>query len=133
MNRRHSPSGKLQLSLLALLLALALSAGAAFWAHSRLAAAEARNFAARAAFQALQADPPKPTEQAPDLPQQLALFEELQARGMIPPADTAHEEEPLAWAELLADIAAGQGLNDLRHEISPARALSLRSEERRGG
>ena len=108
---------KLQLSLLAAVAMIAIGAGSVYFALNLAQTARVDRMAAQAERNDFDGKLKRVRSEENEIKQKSALFNTLQARGMI------GEEQRLEWVELLKDIRDKRRLIDLKYEIAPQRPL----------
>lgn len=108
---------KLQLSLLAAVAMIAIGAGSVYFALNLAQTARVDRMAAQAERNDFDGKLKRVRSEENEIKQKSALFNTLQARGMI------GEEQRLEWVELLKDIHDKRRLIDLKYEIAPQRPL----------
>lgn len=108
---------KLQYSLFAAVLMLALGAGSAYFAFKATASAQGTRLIAQAERDSTDGKLKRVRQEENDIKQKSALFNTLQKRGVI------GEEQRLEWVELLKRIRLQRQLLELQYEIAPQRPL----------
>ncbi len=108
---------KLQWSLLAATLMLALGAAAVYFSLNAMQSAMRDRAAAQTAWKEFDGKLKQVRNEESEIKQKSAVFNTLQTRGMI------GEEQRLEWIELLKDIRDTRRLIDLQYEIAPQRKL----------
>ena len=108
---------KLQFSLLAAVLMMALGAGSVFIALGSTQAAKRDMAAAQSERNEFDGKLRRVRSEENEIKQKSALFNTLQTRGVI------GEEQRLEWVELLKEIRDRRRLIDLQYEIAPQRPL----------
>lgn len=108
---------KLQLSVAAALLMIAIGATSVQLAQSSTRQARIAQSAAHSERDKVDGKLKQVRSEEAEIKQKSALFDRLQARGVV------GEEQRLEWVELLKAIADRHRLLDLHYEISPQRTL----------
>lgn len=108
---------KVQWSLLAAVLMIALGAAAVFFAAEATRSAAFVRTNAQSEWSEFDGKLKRVRSEEKEIKQKAAVFNTLQARGMI------GEEQRLEWVELLKDIRETRRLIDLQYEIAPQRQL----------
>lgn len=108
---------KLQFSLLAALLMMAIGAGAVLFTLNLTKATKLMQTAAQAERNDFDGKLKRVRSEEIEIKQKSALFHTLQSRGVI------GDEQRLDWVELLAEIRDRRRLLDLQYEIAPQRPL----------
>jgi hypothetical protein len=110
---------KLQFSLLAALMMMAIGAGAVYLSLSLINTAKLEQVAAQAERNDFDGKLKRVRSEEDEIRQKSAVFHKLQARGVV------GEEQRLEWVELLKEIRDRRRLLDLQYEIAPQRALEV--------
>ena len=110
---------RLQWSLLAATLMLALGATAVYFAVNAMQTATRERAAAQATWKETDSKLKQVRNEENEIKHKAAIFKALQTRGMI------GEEQRLEWVELLKDIRDKRRLIDLVYEIEPQRPLDV--------
>ena len=108
---------RLQWSLLAATLMLALGATAVYFAFNAMQTATRERAAAQATWKETDSKLKQVRNEENEIKHKAAIFKALQTRGMI------GEEQRLEWVELLKEIRDTHRLIDLQYEIAPQRKL----------
>ena len=108
---------RLQASLLAMVLMVALGIAAILFSRDRIAAAQTAFAAAQAGGNEIDGKLRQVRNEENEIRQKAALFNQLQARGLI------GEEPRLEWVELLKEIRDRHRLIEVRYEFAPQHAL----------
>ncbi|MEO8409715.1 MAG: hypothetical protein ABI478_04025, partial [Propionivibrio sp.] len=108
---------KLQYSLLAALLMLAIGAAAAYFAFAATTTATRQRQAVQAERDDAERKLQRVRLEESDIREKSLVFNQLQARGVI------GEERRLEWVELLKAIAQQRQLLEVQYEIAPQRPL----------
>jgi len=108
---------KLQFSLLAALMMMAIGTGAVYLSLSLINTAKLEQVAAQAERNDFDDKLKRVRSEEDEIRQKSAIFHKLQARGVV------GEEQRLEWVELLKEIRDRRRLLDLQYEIAPQRAL----------
>ena len=108
---------KLQWSLLATVLMMAIGAAMVYFAFNATEAAKRDRTAAQTERNEFDGKLKQVRNEEDEIKQKSAVFNALQTRGMI------GEEQRLEWVELLKDIRDTRRLIDLQYEIAPQRRL----------
>lgn len=108
---------RLQWSLLAATLMLALGATAVYFAFNAMQTATRERAAAQATWKETDSKLKQVRNEENEIKQKSAVFNALQTRGMV------GEEQRLEWVELLKDIRDTRRIIDLQYEIAPQRKL----------
>ena len=108
---------KLQWSLLATVLMMAIGAAMVYFAFNATEAAKRDRTAAQTERNEFDGKLKQVRDEEDEIKQKSVVFNALQTRGMI------GEEQRLEWVELLKDIRDTRRLIDLQYEIAPQRRL----------
>lgn len=108
---------KLQLSLLAALIMMAIGAGIVYLSLSLIKTAKLEQAAAQAERNDFDGKLNRVRSEEDEIRKKSAMFHKLQARGMV------GEEQRLEWVELIKEIRDRRRLLDLQYEIAPQRPL----------
>jgi hypothetical protein len=108
---------KIQASLLAVVLAVAIGTASVLLSLQQTKAAKLANNAAAAEHNEFERKLKQVRNEESEIKEKSALFSNLQARGVI------GEEQRLDWVELLKDIQDKRRLIGVEFEIAPQRAL----------
>ena len=108
---------RLQWSLLAATLMLALGAAAVYFSFKTMQTATRERAAAQATWKETDGKLKQVRNEENEIKHKAAIFSALQTRGMI------GEEQRLEWVELLKEIRDAHRLIDLQYEITPQRKL----------
>lgn len=108
---------KIQLSLIAALLMVALGAATVLYALDSDKGAQAAKKTADRTFKEFDGKLKQVRNEENEIKRKAATFNQLQARGLI------GEEQRLDWIELLKSIHEQRRLIDLEYEIAPQRSL----------
>ena len=108
---------KLQLSLLAAVLMLAIGAGTVYFSFGLIRSTTLDRTAAQAERNDFDGKLKRVRSEENEIRQKSAVFSALQKRGVI------GEEQRLEWVELLKEIRDTHRLIDLQYEIAPQRRL----------
>ena len=108
---------KLQWSILAIVLMMAVGAALIFFAFSATEVAKRDRAIAQAERNEFDGKLKQVRNEEDEIKQKSAVFKALQTRGMI------GEEQRLEWVELIKDIRDTRRLIDLQYEIAPQRRL----------
>ena len=108
---------KLQFSLLAAVLMIAIGAAGVYLSLNASNAAKREKMTAQAQFKDFDGKLKQVRSEENEIKQKSALFSQLQSRGVI------GEEQRLEWVELLKDIREKRRLIDLQYEIDPQHPL----------
>ena len=108
---------RLQAGLFVMVLAVALGAAAVVFSRDRIAAAQAAFTAAQGQRNEIDGKLRQVRNEESEIRQKAALFNSLQARGVI------GEEPRLEWVELLKEIRDRHRLIEVRYEFAPQHAL----------
>ena len=108
---------KLQFSLLAALMMMAIGAGTVYLSLNLIKTAKLEQAAAQAERNDFYGKLKRVRNEEDEIRQKSAMFQKLQARGVV------GEEQRLEWVELLKEIRDRRRLLDLQYEIAPQRAL----------
>lgn len=108
---------RLQWSLLAAALMLALGVAAVYFSTNAMQTATRERAAAHAKWRETDGKLKQVRNEESEIRHKAAIFNTLQTRGMI------GEEQRLEWVELLKDIRDTRRLIDLQYEIAPQRKL----------
>ena len=108
---------KLQWSILAIVLMMAVGAALIFFAFSATEVAKRDRAIAQAERNEFDGKLKQVRNEEDEIKQKSAVFKALQTRGMI------GEEQRLEWVELIKDIRDTRRLIDLQYEIAPQRKL----------
>ena len=108
---------KLQWSILAIVLMMAVGAALIFFAFSATEVAKRDRAIAQAERNEFDGKLKQVRNEEDEIKQKSAVFKALQTRGMI------GEEQRLEWVELIKDIRDTRRLIDLQYEIAPQRLL----------
>jgi hypothetical protein len=108
---------KLQFSLLAALMMMAIGAGTVYLSLSLIKTAKLEQAAAQAERNDFDGKLKRVRSEEVEIRQKSAIFHKLQARGVV------GEEQRLEWVELLKEIRDRRRLLDLQYEIAPQRPL----------
>lgn len=111
---------KLQFSLLAAALMVAIGAGAAYLSLKATKAANLDRITAQSERNDFDGKLKQVRREESEIKQKSALFYRLQTRGLV------GEEQRLDWVELLKDIRDRRRLIDLQYEIAPQRPLDAK-------
>ena len=117
MNLVTSDLPKLQWSLLATVLMMAIGAAMVYFAFNATEAAKRDRTAAQTERNEFDGKLKQVRDEEDEIKQKSVVFNALQTRGMI------GEEQRLEWVELLKDIRDTRRLIDLQYEIAPQRRL----------
>lgn len=115
---------KLQFSLLAALLMLAIGLGTVLFSLDRIKAAKVGQAAAQSERNDFDGKLRQVRREENEIREKSALFNELQTRGVI------GEEQRLEWVELLMDIRDKRRLIGLEYEIAPQHPLDAKPSGR---
>ena len=108
---------KLQWSLLATVLMVAIGAGMVYFAFNATEAAKRDRATAQAERNEFDGKLKQVRNEEDEIKQKSVVFNALQTRGMI------GEEQRLEWVELIKEIRETRRLIDLQYEIAPQRRL----------
>lgn len=108
---------KLQLSVLAMLLMAALGAGSILFSRDKIRVAQAAFASAQNERNEFDGKLKRVRSEENEIRQKAAIFNHLQARGVI------GEEQRLEWVELLKEIHDKRRLIELRYEFAPQHAV----------
>jgi len=108
---------KLQLSLLAAIMMIALGAGSVYVMLNKIKATKIERIAAQTERNDFDGKLKRVRNEENEIKEKSATFSRLQARGII------GDEQRLEWVELLKDIREKRRLIDLEYEISPQHPL----------
>ena len=112
---------KLQLSLLAAILMIALGSGSVYVMLNKIKATKIERSAAQNQRNDFDGKLKRVRNEENEIKEKSAAFSRLQARGII------GDEQRLEWVELLKDIREKRRLVDLEYEISPQHPLDSTS------
>jgi len=108
---------KLQISLLAMLVMVAIGAGAVLFSRDSVRQANSAFAAAQSDRNDIDGKLKRVRSEEHEIREKAALFNALKARGVI------GEEQRLEWVELLKEIRERHRLIELRYEIAPQQPL----------
>ena len=108
---------KLQFSLLAALMMMAIGAGTVYLSLNLIKTAKLEQAAAQAERNDFDGKLKRVRSEEDEIRQKSAILHTLQARGVV------GEEQRLEWVELLKEIRDRRRLLDLQYDIAPQRAL----------